>query len=36
MFTYSIDNKPTVVDNNGNQIVDLAHSMFAKNSDSVN
>jgi hypothetical protein len=28
MFTHSIDEKPHITDNNGNEIVDLAVSMF--------
>lgn len=35
MFTYTIDNKPTITDRNGNTIVDFVQPLFNKNSTGV-
>lgn len=36
MFTNTIDKKPTIVDNNGNEIVDLTQSIFSKSARGLN
>lgn len=36
MFTHSIDEKPHITDNNGNEIVDLAVSMFKETAGQIN
>ena len=36
MFTNTIDKKPTIIDNNGNEIVDLTKSIFSKGATGLN
>ena len=36
MFTNTIDKKPTIIDNNGNEIVDLAKSIFSRGARGLN
>jgi hypothetical protein len=36
MFTNTIDKKPTIIDNNGNEIIDLTKSIFSKGATGLN